>query len=437
MPTGVRSKMKTGGRTPQKKAPRAAAPSRPAPPAPPKLDVPGYRHSGGKHHETTHLRNILDNLGLKASHTGAPYSEEMLLGLGGGIGCGYFLYETSGSTFLSVGARHLWQSTKADFIQGICGRLGCRVTTKEASGQRAAEENLHEALASGRPAIVWLGQAGLPWHGLPIEWMQLHVYCVVVYGFEEKTERYLVADRSRKPFTIGAKELAAARPAIISLRSRTLFVDPPNRPPDLAKAIKDGLQACVFSMMKPGISNLGLPSLQKWAELLTNAKDVKGWPRALPPGAALFDALMSCYGGLETQGTGGGGFRTMYAAFLDEARGVLPVPALGDVAARFRDSAAAWTGLADASLPDDVPLLGEARGLMRLKARLFDEGGDASVPRIVEVEEKLAALRDRAASAFPLNAPQALDLLAGMRKKVERIHEIESGAIEALRLAIA
>ncbi|MBI3449019.1 MAG: DUF4872 domain-containing protein [Acidobacteria bacterium] len=421
MATGVRSKKKI-------KAP---------PPPAPKLGVPGYRHSGGRHHETAHLRNILDHLGLKAPHTGAPYSEEMLLGIGGGIGCGYFLFETGGSTFVSVGTRHLWQSTKADFIQGICGRLGCRVTTKEASGHRAAEENLHEALLGGRPAVVWLGQASLPWHGLPIEWLKLHVYCIVVYGFDEKAGRYLVADRSRKPFTIDAKELAAARPAVISLRSRTLFVEPPNRAPDLAHAIRDGLQACVQGMIKPGSANFGLSALQKWADLLTNAKDVKGWPRALPPGTALLDALMSCYGGIETQGTGGGAFRSMYAAFLDEARGVLSLPALGDVAAGFRESAAAWTGLAGASLPEYVPLLVEARGLMGLKARLFEEGGDDSVPGILEVEGKLAALRDQAAIAFPLSAAQALDLLAGMRKKVERIHEIETGAIEALRLAIA
>jgi hypothetical protein len=422
--------MATGVRTRKPAATRAKR----VPAAPP-LTVPGYAHFGGKHHETGHVRNILDHLGVTSPHTGKPYSEEMLLGIGGGVGCGYLLFEVGGATCLLVGGRHLWQSTKAEFIQGICGRIGGRLTTKEAGSQRDADENLHEALERGRAAVVWVGQAGLPYHCLPIEWLKGFVYCIVVYGFDAAGGVYLVGDRSRSPFTVTARDLAVARPAIISLKSRTLLIDPPSRPPDLAKAVKDGIQACLNGMTKPPGATFGLSALTRWADLLTNAKDPKGWPRAVPAGRPLLEALSRIYQGIETDGTGGGAFRGMYADFLIEAAEVAGRPAFLEVAKLYREAAAAWSGLAAAALPDSVTLLKETRMLLARKNRLFEEKGPGAIPEMTTIEERLGAMRAAAAKEFPLTPGDALDLQAGLAKRLEEIHRQESAAIEALRAA--
>src|SRR5262249_30835061 len=207
-----------------------------------------FSRFGGKHHETAGLANVLAHIGVASPHTGPPYSEEMLLRVGGGVGTRDLLFAMCGDTLLQIGSRHHWQSTKAEFLQGIGGRLGLRMTTKEAGGRKAATENLHEALDSGRPAFVWVGQAGLPWHALPIEWLKGFVYCVVVYGFDAKTGRYRIADRCGRPCSIGADALMTARLAIDSLRGRTLIVDPPAKPPDLRKAVRDGILACLQGM---------------------------------------------------------------------------------------------------------------------------------------------------------------------------------------------
>ena len=50
----------------------------------------------GRHWETGSIHNALAMQGIKAPHTGKPYSEAFLLGVSGGIALGYFLFEYGG-----------------------------------------------------------------------------------------------------------------------------------------------------------------------------------------------------------------------------------------------------------------------------------------------------------------------------------------------------
>ena len=65
----------------------------------------------------------------------------------------------------------------------------------------------------------------------------------------------------------------------------------------------------------------------------------------------------------------------MYADFLDEAAAILQKPALSEAANQFRGSEAAWAALAEMILPDDVPILSEAKTLIDQKQELFSEHG--------------------------------------------------------------
>jgi len=55
--------------------------------------INSYKLLGGKHPETATMKNTLAALGVKAPHTGKPFTEKMLLGIGGGLGMGYILWE--------------------------------------------------------------------------------------------------------------------------------------------------------------------------------------------------------------------------------------------------------------------------------------------------------------------------------------------------------
>src|SRR6476659_3953842 len=85
--------------------------------------VAGYSRFGGKHGDTGTLRNILAQMGVTAPHTGQGYSEEMLLGLGGGIGAGYWVFEFGHSPDLVIGLRHSWENN-VEFLRKTCERIG-------------------------------------------------------------------------------------------------------------------------------------------------------------------------------------------------------------------------------------------------------------------------------------------------------------------------
>lgn len=60
-----------------------------ADPAAPSSD----RMRGGQHPETATLANILANQGVVSGVTGEPLTEAAILGIGGGLGAGYILWE--------------------------------------------------------------------------------------------------------------------------------------------------------------------------------------------------------------------------------------------------------------------------------------------------------------------------------------------------------
>jgi hypothetical protein len=75
--------------------------------------LPNYTQFGGQHPETAALTNGLAAYGLTAPHTGRPYTEAMLLGVGGGLGAGYILWEfkahPAAVAILVLGFRITWQ----------------------------------------------------------------------------------------------------------------------------------------------------------------------------------------------------------------------------------------------------------------------------------------------------------------------------------------
>ena len=68
-----------------------------------------WERRGGIHGETAAFANVLANLGVQ--HEGAPLSEAMILGIGGGLGAGYILWEFDawGYRALTLGFRREWQ----------------------------------------------------------------------------------------------------------------------------------------------------------------------------------------------------------------------------------------------------------------------------------------------------------------------------------------
>jgi hypothetical protein len=140
------------------------------------------------------------------------------------------------------------------------------------------------------------------------------------------------------------------------------------------------------------------------------------------------------YENLEPVGWGGGNLRGLYAEFLDEAAGLLGTPALGRVAAAYREAAERWREVAEVAVPAGREPFAEAR---RLTGRLQDqvERGDAAQAEAAATAVALWALRDRWRSQFPGDDADAL--LRDLAAAVTAACVAEEAALASLAGALA
>jgi hypothetical protein len=397
------------------------------------LAAAGLTQLGGRQVEATALRHVLAQIGVVAPHTGEPLSEALLFGIGGGIGIGYFVYESADYTSLFLATRLTTEErARPGFVLNMCDRLGVGASVQSCSSAPVAEKKLKAALAAGRPPIVWVNPRKLPYYGTPYAY-----HTLVVQGFDAPAERVTIADRCAAPIQIRPAELAAARQGEGAIKFRALLVEPAAHAPDVARAVRQGLQDCC-AQMRAGFgpanfaSNFGLKALEKWADLLTNGKDQRGWPRFFPAGARLFAAQAAAFDQIENRGSGGSAFRDLYADFLAEAGVILRRPDMAGVAEQFRESARRWGQLSAALLPESIPLFKETSQLAGRKRMLFEQQGTAANDEIRLIDARLAEINAYVAEAFPLSSAEVADLLADLRERVLAIHALESAAVDAL-----
>lgn len=103
---------------------------------------------------------------------------------------------------------------------------------------------------------------------------------------------------------------------------------------------------------------------------------------------------------------------------------------------KFRESHALWLQFAEALLPDDVPLLGESKDLIRRRKSLFVERGEAALPEIKKINTRLRELLKASETDFPLSQSQAAALRANLRELVLKISTMEQKAVDLLQSAI-
>jgi hypothetical protein len=399
-----------------------------------------YQLLGGVHPDTHAIAGVLANRGLLAPHTGQPLSEAMVLGVGGGLGAGYILWEFKAHTHdyrtLVFGFRNSWQYPDR-WARKTCARLGVPADVHETGSTSGAAEELRAAVGQGAPAIAWADQQLLGYRHLPA-WLEGRGGPpVTVYGLDEQAGVALVDDRNRAPLTVPLDALAAARARVVSYRQRLLVLDAPAAELDLdglRAAVRDGLAEQVEHLSRRSDS-FSLPAFRKWERLLTTTGNAKAWPRVFADRVSLFDACLSVYENLEPSGWDGGHLRGLYAAFLDEAATLLDAPGLGPAATAYREAAARWHEVAEVALPGDVEPFAEARRLTdRLRAQVGR--GDAGRDQAAATAARLWALRDRWRPEFPGDDDRVAALLAKLAAAVGAACQAEEAALAALADAV-
>lgn len=298
-----------------------------------------FHHRAGRNCESACLRNVF------AAH-GVELDEEILLGLDGGFGFGYFP-ASSCAPDIVIGRQEIFPGQAARL-------LGARMTEFQTGGVKA----LDQWLERGHPVILrvdlgalpyWQDRGGEPFGG----------YFVVLAG-ESATEdeKLLISDPAYTQTQVLTRaELQSARQSRatppINPEQRAYVVETVATPPDLSKLALAAAYRLGRALSRPPTANFGLSALQRFAA------EVGRWPRtkteggaagARPQGgparpSALLRQLICLGRAIDTFGTGGGLFRPMLSEFLLSTGAAGGVDALAEAGAELRESGAIWTGV--------------------------------------------------------------------------------------------
>lgn len=394
-----------------------------------------YTQFGGVHPETATMTNVLASQGLTAPHTGRPFSEAMLFGIAGGIGCGYILWEFKAhdAAILVMGFQNKWNYT-TEFMQNLSNRLGAQAIFLESGGAKKAEQQLAAALDNGQAAVAWVDQEGLPYFHLRPIYSGCFSHFVSVYGMDDS--QVYVDDRARKPLVVDRIAFANARGRIGSYKNRLLLLDSADAQGadaefDLTAAIQAGIADCV-AYMGSDSQTFAIPVYKKWARLMTDTKNKKGWPVVFKEKKGLYGTLRSLHEGIKLFGTKGSGLRYFYADFLNEAATVVGNGALETAAIHYTELGSRWQRFADAVLPDHIALLAETRRVLAQKYAVFLEQGNDGLEEIGELSQQLSEMEEELNSHFPISDNELHALFAEMQNHLEGIYEAEQEAHLAL-----
>jgi hypothetical protein len=285
-----------------------------------------FEHIQAGHCENGVTVSLLRNIGV------GKITEPLAFGIGSGL---FFVY----IPLLKVnnGPAFAFRTMPGLIFKRTCKALGIPVRRKKFSTKKKAQEFLDECLDAGHAVGCQVGVYYLPY--FPKEYrFHFNAHNLIVYGKEG--DRYLISDPvMEKTETMSDYELERVRFARGVLAPRGQLYYPVAGKPitdlQIRKAIKGGITRNVRDMIRipgpvAGVSGIRYTGnrIKKWRTSLGQKK------------AGLYLAQLVRM--QEEIGTGGGGFRYIYAAFLQEAYAYYPDEILQAVSASFTKSGDLW-----------------------------------------------------------------------------------------------
>ncbi len=294
------------------------------------------------------LTRALAAAGVVNPVDGRPLTEQLVFGLGGGIGFQYMVFVYEGWTSIALdGRRNTLYFEKAGFIEHACAALGVPVRVQQLPSPETARKRLRAALAAAPEVVLTLDLVKLPGHPGDDPYLPYLPTPVTVSEHGADLEVTGLAGGKR---TMSWAEVIEARWAQ-QKKYGGLFLlgapaDPPADPLDVAAATRAALARTADCLLEPSMTsfdtNFGIPGIRKWARMLTDEKDAKGWPKLCPDDESLRLALLSVRRGLGETAS-----RAQFAAFLGEAATLLGDAKLAASAATYADLGRRWAKLVD------------------------------------------------------------------------------------------
>ena len=390
-----------------------------------------YNAFDGYYWYSSSIANSLAYAGYNAPHTNKPYSDALLFGISGSINFGYFYFHYDGyDPQINILTRNTF-----NWFDVIMDRLGIARDVLQTTSTDKGRKNLIEVLEQGNAPIVFADTFTLSYNAHDYDDGMWGMMPIVVYGYDDDTA--YIADRADVGLTVTAQNLDDARARVKKDKQRLMTLSSPNEG-KLAAAVTAGLWDCInlFTEKPPkgSANNFGFKAYQRWIELLTKPKKKGSWAKVLPTGRDVFAGLTTAFHFSQQFGKDDSysAERALFTEFLAEAAVILDKPALADLAPQFQQAGDAWCALGKRLLPDDVPMLKEAREVMVKKHSTFLNQGNDALDVMHASNQRQNELLE-ASDDFPLDDDEITALQASIADQVQVIHDIEQDAIFALR----
>jgi hypothetical protein len=280
------------------------------------------------HHQAAHCENGVTSNLLK--HYGISLSEPMVFGIGSGL---FFSY----MPFLKVNDIPVvsFRPWPGQIFNRITRRLGIRIERSKFSDQKESMEALDRNLQQGIPTGCLVGVYHLAYFP-PAYRFHFNAHNIVVVGRENG--EYLISDPIMPEIErLSHHDLQKVRFAkgTYPPKGRMYFIKETSSSYDLKQAIVKGIHHTCKDMLTIPIPLFGVKGIRYLA------KQMRKWPRKLgEKKAALYMGQVVRM--LEEIGTGGAGFRFIYAAFLQEAAKELDQSWLNDMSKEMTEAGDRW-----------------------------------------------------------------------------------------------
>jgi len=285
--------------------------------------LPDFPHTQSAHCESGVAANLL-------THHGLNISEAMAFGLGGGLFFGYL-------PFIRINGLPLvtYRAAAGNILRQIAAIPGVCMVEKKFRNSDEAMAELDQALAASIPVGLQTGVFWLPYFPKALRF-HFNAHNLVVYGKEGND--YLISDPVfPAPVRCPAEDLARARFASGALapKGKMYYLTQAPDGLELSPHIVRGIRSVCKMMLASPFPLIGVKGIRFMAKRLGK------WPQRLgQEGADLH--LGHVVRMQEEIGTGGGGFRFMYAAFLQESAAAMQEPRLQECAAALTAAGDTW-----------------------------------------------------------------------------------------------
>lgn len=322
-----------------------------------------YNHLQGIHCETGAIRNLLN-------YYNCNISEGLIFGIGSGL---YFLFFPP----LKINNRFscFFRTTPVSVFRTFTNRMNIDKTTKKFHNKEKSMQTLDNLLIKDTPVGLVVGLRDLTYFPEGDLRGNFNGHHIVIFG-KDNQNNYLVSDSDimfTKPQTISYEDLLRIRfPQKGAFRpnGKLFYINHIPEVLNFKLPILKGIETTCKNMLDIPFQYFGSKGIALFS------KNMRKWEQNLGKRKSI--AMMRQHIQLsEEYGTGGSGFRYLYASFLDEAATILENEKITSLSLQMRNIADTWQTVA-------------VEGL-----RYCKQTGNLNIEQIADIVEGISSLENK------------------------------------------